>query len=100
MFVVVWEFRVKPGGESEFERHYSANGTWAELFRRDPAYQGTDLLRDRTDPQRYVTLDRWADAESYEKFLAAAGDSYKELDRQMEGLTVGEQKMGAFTTVK
>ena len=35
MFVVLWEFEVKPGREERFERVYGADGEWAQLFRGD-----------------------------------------------------------------
>ena len=47
MIVIVWEFRVQPGQAAGFERAYAPEGDWARLFRRSPAYRGTELLRDR-----------------------------------------------------
>jgi hypothetical protein len=35
MFLVLWEFEVKPGCEERFERVYGAGGDWDSLFRRD-----------------------------------------------------------------
>jgi hypothetical protein len=29
---IVWEFQVKPEKATEFERHYSASGTWASFM--------------------------------------------------------------------
>lgn len=46
MFVVVWEFRVRPGQEAEFEARYGPDGDWARLFRLGEGYGGTVLLRD------------------------------------------------------
>ncbi len=36
MFVILWEFEVKPGGEQSFESAYGPGGAWIQLFRRDP----------------------------------------------------------------
>ena len=32
MFLVLWEFEVKPGNEERFERVYGAGGDWDSLF--------------------------------------------------------------------
>jgi len=62
VLVIVWEFRVKAGRKAEFEQRYGPRGDWAQLFRRSPAYRGTDLLRDTADANRYLTLDRECEA--------------------------------------
>lgn len=54
-----WEFLIEPTRREEFERHYGPNGTWVTLFRRSAGYRGTLLLRDRLNPLRFVTVDRW-----------------------------------------
>jgi len=32
MFLVLWEFEVKPGSEQRFERVYGPGGDWDSLF--------------------------------------------------------------------
>ena len=32
MFLVLWEFEVKPGREKRFERVYGPDGDWASCF--------------------------------------------------------------------
>jgi heme-degrading monooxygenase HmoA len=56
---IIWEFTVRDGRVAEFEKLYSATGSWAALFRRSPGFVGTALLRDTQTPHRYVTIDRW-----------------------------------------
>src|SRR5438093_9481658 len=57
-YLILWEFRPRPGKEPEFETAYGPGGDWARLFRRSGEYLGTHLLRDVGDPCRYFTLDR------------------------------------------
>lgn len=95
MIVIVWEFRVQPGRAAEFERAYGPEGDWARLFRRSPAYLGTELLR---GPERYLTLDRWDAASDFEAFKAAHEDDYHALDAACEPLCSGEWLIGRFTT--
>jgi len=94
MIVIVWEFRVRPGREAEFERAYGPEGDWARLFRRSPGYRGTELLRDPHDPERYLTLDRWADAAAFETFQAEHRADYLALDEACEPLCGEERLLG------
>lgn len=96
MIVIVWEFRVQPGQEAAFERAYASEGDWARLFRRSPAFRGTELLRDRDDPERYLTLDRWDGASDFEAFQAGNGDDYRALDAACEPLCAAERLVGRF----
>lgn len=95
-FVTVWEFRVAPERQAEFESHYGAEGSWARLFRRADGYLGSELLRDRADPHRYVTIDRWSDAEAWRAFRSRFAAEYERLDREFESLTTRETPLGEF----
>jgi len=97
MIVIVWEFRVQSGRAAEFERAYGPEGDWARLFRRSPAYRGTELLRDPDDPERYLTLDRWDAASDFEAFKAGNGADYRRLDEACEPLCSAEQLVGRFS---
>lgn len=57
MLNIVWEFHVKSGKDTGFERHYCGSGAWAEFFSQDPGYQKTLLIRDRENPAHYLTVD-------------------------------------------
>ena len=96
MIEVIWEFRVKPQHVAEFEVDYSSLGPWAALFRGSPAYHGTNLLRDREDPLRFLTIDIWNDSAAYESFRAEHADQYRELDKGFEKLTDSERFLGIF----
>lgn len=96
MYVILWEFRPAPGREPEFEQAYGPDGRWIQLFRRAPGYLGSELLHDADDFNRYLTLDRWETAEAYERIRVACGADYESLDRECEGLTVHEARIGTF----
>jgi heme-degrading monooxygenase HmoA len=93
-FVVVWEFWVRPGAEAAFEKAYGAEGAWVRLFSGDPAYRGTELMRDAKECRRFLTLDSWASAEAYESFKNGHLAEYAEIDRQCESLTEREVEIG------
>jgi len=96
LFVTLWEFEVKRGSEEIFERLYGPEGAWARLFRRDPRYRGTRLLRDTARRAAYVTLDYWDSREAHEEFKRVHAEDYQALDRKCEALTASETRIGAF----
>lgn len=95
-FTTVWEFRVRGERREEFERHYGPEGSWALLFRQAEGYVGTELLKDRSDALRYLTIDRWASAAAYRAFRAEFARPYATLDERCAGLTTHEAALGEY----
>jgi heme-degrading monooxygenase HmoA len=98
-FQAIWAFSVERANQRQFESLYGPEGRWVQLFRRAPGYLGTELLRDRADPTRYLTIDRWASADAYRDFRAQFAGEYQALDRECEGLTARESALGEYETV-
>lgn len=96
-YAYVWEFHVPLDLQSEFEQHYGPDGSWARLFRSSTGYVETLLLRDKSSPGRYVTVDRRPDEEAFQAFRSSFSEQYEQLDRECERLAVGEQLFGVFT---
>ena len=99
MFLVLWEYEVKPGNEKQFEKVYGTAGDWAQLFRTDSHYRETRLLHDPFRSNVYLTLDFWLSRDSYEKFMAAHKAEYQAIDSLGESLTLNERRVGAFALV-
>ena len=99
MLVIIWEYRVRNDHVSEFERIYSANGLWKELFQQAEGYLGTELLTDTNNPYRYITIDRWDSPQAYETFLSQWKAEYASLDTQCEGLTENEFLVGKWESL-
>jgi heme-degrading monooxygenase HmoA len=97
MFVILWEFEVKPGSEERFQRAYSPQGPWVLLFQRDPHFRGTRLQRDPSRSLYYFTVDFWDSEAAYNDFLVANRAAYEEIDRNTEGLTLQERRILTFT---
>ena len=74
MLVLVFSYEARD--PAEFERVYGPEGEWAEFFRRAAGYVGTELLRDREQPGRYLVPDRWESAEAYNAFVEAFQTAY------------------------
>jgi len=96
VYIYLWEFLVQPSRQAEFERHYAPDGSWTALFRQAPGYLGTQLLHDRSNHLRYVTIDRWTGVEAYRAFRAQFATQHEALDRQCEGLTTREAPLGEY----
>ncbi len=96
MFHIVWEFTVPHENVYDFEQIYWAEGEWARLFRHAPEFQGTTLLRDFSEPGRYLTVDIWSNARAYENFRLKFANEYRLLDERCERLTTTERLIGRF----
>ena len=95
-FMILWEYQVKSGCESEFEEIYGAEGDWVRFFRLAAGYLGTELHRDVHNPTRYVTIDSWSYQAAYETFCEQHLSEYHALDAQCEALTERETHLGSF----
>jgi len=99
MYLIIWEYEVNAEKRSEFEKIYAITGEWVDLFKRAEGYLGTELLRDATDTQHYITIDRWTTRESYENFLIRWKEEYKILDEHCKGFTSREILIGKWITI-
>jgi quinol monooxygenase YgiN len=99
LFVRIWQFRVHPDKLDEFQEIYGPGGAWAELFRREMGFLGSELLHSATHPNIFLTIDNWASAEAWAAFLRAWGDDYAALDRRCEQLTMSEGEIGCFENI-
>ena len=97
MIAIVWRYAAAPGAEARFAEIYGPEGDWARLFRRAPGYVRTELLRDAEGG--FATIDYWDEAASFDRFKAAFGEAYAELDTRCEALTEREEKVGVFDVV-
>ena len=98
-YLLIWQFRPRPGAERAFEEVYGPLGAWARLFAMAEGFVRTELNRDLKDPERYLTLDFWISKEEYESFRAKHGEEYAAIDRECETLTAEEKLVGEFAKV-
>jgi heme-degrading monooxygenase HmoA len=100
MYVIIWEFVLRPEKVDAFIAAYTSDGAWAQLFAQADGYSGTELLSstDGEQPATFVTIDRWKTAEDFIRFQQQFGNEYRRLDTQFEGLTLRERKLGTFVS--
>ena len=94
--MVVWEFKIRPGVEAEFIEKYGPEGAWARFFRQSEGYIRTELVKDVTAERRFLTLDYWKSEEEFNRFRKQHLAEYERLDKEFEGLTEQETRLGAF----
>jgi len=96
MFIIIWEYQIKGAKSADFESMYSPFGAWAELFKKSEGYMGTDLYRDVTRPNKYITIDRWRSKKEYDLFQSTYRREYLALDDRCKGLTESESQLGKW----
>jgi hypothetical protein len=96
-YVRICEFRARPGLEQEFERIYSPEGDWVQLFRKSKSFLRTELNCDLEAKGRYVTVDYFTSQPDYLQFLEQFREDYARLDQRCEAVRACETFLGAFT---
>lgn len=96
MYVIVWQFEVRPGCESEFEETYGSSGAWAQFFKEGDGYVRTHLLRDINSPSKYFAMDQWSSREDYQNFRNRRTAEYEKLDAVCSALTESEIEIGTY----
>lgn len=97
MYVILWEYVVRPGRASAFAKAYGRDGAWAELFRRAEGFLATELLQEEDGTDRWLTIDRWRSEADFAAFRARFEADYRRLDDEFAQLTLEEDRIGAFT---
>jgi heme-degrading monooxygenase HmoA len=100
MYFVLWEFAVKPEKVDEFESRYGSSGTWSDLFQKGEGFMSTELLKDNSTANRYVTVDRWVTKDAHEDFLIEFDSEYADLKKDSAGLTDKEIHVGSFERMR
>ena len=93
--VFLYEAREADG----FEQAYGAEGEWAQFFKSARGYIGTELLRDVEQPGRYVVIDRWESAATYNDFIETRREDYMRRGDEMSFHYVQELRFGTFESV-
>jgi quinol monooxygenase YgiN len=96
---VVWQFDIKPGKSTEFERLYGADGDWTKLSRRSRSFLGSSFLRSIGSETHYLLVEYWGEMVVYEKHLADFTEQVRTLDEQRTLLVDRMETVGVFTAL-
>lgn len=96
MYCYIWSFTVRPEFMKEFQAAYGPEGDWARFFASDPEYIRTDLLADRENPARFLTIDFWSTYEACLSFRERFSAQFEALDKSFERFMLEEVQIGSF----
>jgi heme-degrading monooxygenase HmoA len=98
-YTYIWEYLVLPDRVDEFEELYGPQGAWRELFQQSTGYIKTELHRDRSQLNRFVTVDYWESYDAWLDWRALFEARFQQLDRRGGQLTAEEREVGRFHCV-
>src|SRR5262245_23122971 len=99
MIAIVWQFDIKPGRESEFERLYGVDGEWTKLNRQTRSYLGSSFLKDQNRAARYVLVEYWSEMLVYEQHRSFRSDAMMSLEKRSAELVAATEPLGIFTAL-
>jgi heme-degrading monooxygenase HmoA len=92
----ICECWVKEDAEQRFVLAFGPGGVWSSLFSSAPGFRGTALLRDESNPRRYLVIDLWESAIQREQHLDEHSGAYAELDATLAKLVERKTEFGVF----
>jgi hypothetical protein len=99
MIAIMWQFDVKNGRETEFEKFYGADGDWTSMNRHTRSYLGSSFLRDQNRASRYLVIEYWSEMLVYEQHKAYRSDAIDSLERRRAELVESVEPIGIFTAL-
>ena len=99
MIAIVWQFDVRAGRETEFERFYGADGEWTAVNRHSRSYLGSSFLRDQNLSSRYLVIEYWSEMIVYEQHKAYKRAQLTNLDTRRKELVASAEAVGVFTAL-
>ncbi len=87
----VWRYEVKDDSIEAFEAAYGKGGDWDAFFAGAPGYERTELYREASVANVYLTIDYWLQPGQRDAYVASRQDAYDALDARCGDLTVEEQ---------
>ena len=99
MIAIMWQFDVKVGRETEFEKLYGADGEWTAINRHARSYLGSSFLRDQARPSRYMMIEYWSEMLVYEQHRASRAAAVAALEERSTTLLNSVEPLGIFTAL-
>ena len=99
MIAIMWQFDVRPGHESDFERLYGVDGEWTTTNRKSRSYLGSSFLRDQNRPSRYVVIEYWSEMLVYEQHQRYRSSPLSSFEAHRSALVDAVEPLGVFTAL-
>ena len=99
MIAIMWNFEVKKGRESEFERLHGVDGEWTIINRNTRSYLGSSFLRDQNRSSRYIVIEYWSEMIVYEQHRARRSEAIASIEERRATLVESVEPLGIFTAL-
>jgi len=99
MIAIMWQFDVKNGRETDFERLYGVDGEWTTMNRHTRSYLGSSFLRDQNRSSRYIVIEYWSEMIVYERHRAYRSAAIASLEERSAALVDSVEPLGIFTAL-
>ena len=99
MIAIVWQFDIRPGNETEFERFYGADGEWTAANRQSRSYLGSSFLRDQNRMSRYLVIEYWSEMLVYEHLRVYQSGEIANLEARRNELVASAEPVGVFSAL-
>ena len=99
MIAIMWQFDVKGGRESEFEKFCGVEGEWTAMNRQTRSYLGSSFLRDQSQASRYIVIEYWSEMLVYEQHRTYRSDAIQVLEQRRAALVESVEPLGVFTAL-
>lgn len=96
MFAYIWEYLIDDDHQDDFLRYYRPEGVWVEFFKNGKGYIRTELLQDRENPQRFITIDYWQSQAERDAFREKHAREFEKIDETCATFTQTERFVGDF----
>jgi quinol monooxygenase YgiN len=99
MIAIMWNFEVKKGRETEFERLHGVDGEWTIVNRNTRSYLGSSFLRDQNRSSRYIVIEYWSEMIVYEQHRARRSEVIASIEERRATLVESVEPLGIFTAL-
>jgi antibiotic biosynthesis monooxygenase len=99
MIAIMWQFEVKAGRETEFERLYGVAGEWTAINRQTRSYLGSSFLHDQSRSSRYIVIEYWSEMLVYEQHRESRTAAIASLEERSATLVDSVEPLGIFTAL-
>ena len=99
MIAIVWQFEIKKGQETEFERLYGVDGEWTAMNRQTRSYLGSSFLHDQNRSSRYIVVEYWSEMLVYEHHRSSRSAAIAALEERSRMLVDSVEPLGIFTAL-
>ena len=96
MIEIVSEYIAREEARGQFELVFGSGGLWSQVFDQAAGYRGTTLLRDTSNPQRYLVIDIWDLEDQRDSLLASCETEYSVLEAALADWTESRTKVGVY----